>query len=156
MWSQSMLFGVCVWCVLAGTLAGMLGIGGGMVLVPLLLELDAAPLTAAATSSLMVFVTASAGLTQVLLHAALAPLDLTMFVIVVGFVSTLFGHCAMDVCIRRFGHGVIVAVVALTLVLATVLLGLVSLGKGPQCSCIPSIRVPGHVCNSPCIYRLVR
>ncbi len=48
----------------AGLLSGLLGIGGGTVLVPILLLLGYSPLQAVATSSLAIIVTASSGTWQ--------------------------------------------------------------------------------------------
>jgi len=59
-----------IWAVLlgigifSGVLAGFLGIGGGTVLVPMLLALEATPVQAVATSSLAILITASAGTIQ--------------------------------------------------------------------------------------------
>ena len=50
--------------VLAGLLAGILGIGGGTVLVPLITTLGYTPLQAVATSSLAILLTASSGSIQ--------------------------------------------------------------------------------------------
>jgi uncharacterized membrane protein YfcA len=47
--------------LLSGILAGFLGIGGGVLLVPLLVKLGFEPIQAAATSSLAILVTASGG-----------------------------------------------------------------------------------------------
>ena len=52
-------------CVFAGVAAGLLGIGGGMVLGPLLVELGCLPQPIAATSAYVVFITATSGLAQV-------------------------------------------------------------------------------------------
>ena len=49
----------------AGVAAGLLGIGGGMVLGPLLVELGCLPQPIAATSAYVVFITATSGLAQV-------------------------------------------------------------------------------------------
>jgi uncharacterized membrane protein YfcA len=48
----------------AGTLAGLLGIGGGTVLVPILLAFGYTPLQAVATSSLAIVITATSGTIQ--------------------------------------------------------------------------------------------
>ncbi len=48
----------------AGILAGLLGIGGGTVLVPILLAFDKTPLQAVATSSLAIVITATSGTIQ--------------------------------------------------------------------------------------------
>jgi len=48
----------------AGLISGLLGIGGGTVLVPVLLMLGYSPLQAVATSSLAIIVTASSGTVQ--------------------------------------------------------------------------------------------
>ncbi|MEM9903554.1 MAG: sulfite exporter TauE/SafE family protein [Cyanobacteria bacterium P01_D01_bin.44] len=45
----------------SGVLAGFLGIGGGVLLVPLLVQLGFAPIQAAATSSLAILITATTG-----------------------------------------------------------------------------------------------
>ena len=55
----------------AGVLAGLLGIGGGLVKGPLLLELGMRPQAAAATSGFMVLFTASSTTLQFLLAGAL-------------------------------------------------------------------------------------
>ncbi len=60
-----MLWIQLIFCGLgAGLLSGLLGIGGGTVLVPILLLLGYSPLQAVATSSLAIVVTASSGTFQ--------------------------------------------------------------------------------------------
>eukprot|EP00939_MAST-03C_sp_MAST-3C-sp1_P000644 g644.t1 len=54
---NSVIYPLC--CFFAGCAAGLLGIGGGLVLGPLLLEMDVRAEVSAATSSLMVLFTAS-------------------------------------------------------------------------------------------------
>ena len=52
-------------CMFAGVAAGLLGIGGGMVKGPLLLEMGVLPQVASATSATMILFTASATTIQV-------------------------------------------------------------------------------------------
>lgn len=54
--------------LVAGILAGFLGIGGGTVLVPLLVALGYTPIQAVATSSLSIVITAISGSFQKLAH----------------------------------------------------------------------------------------
>ncbi|NET34681.1 MAG: sulfite exporter TauE/SafE family protein [Cyanothece sp. SIO1E1] len=50
--------------LVSGTLAGLLGIGGGVLLVPLLVSLGHVPVQAAATSSLAILITSTVGSLQ--------------------------------------------------------------------------------------------
>lgn len=52
-------------------MAGLLGLGGGTVLGPLLLELGMLPLPVAASSAVMVFATATSTTTQFLINGTL-------------------------------------------------------------------------------------
>ncbi len=56
--------GLAIGGLVAGVLAGFLGIGGGTVLVPLLVALGLAPVQAVATSSLAIVITAGSGSLQ--------------------------------------------------------------------------------------------
>lgn len=56
--------GLVIGGLVAGVLAGFLGIGGGTVLVPLLVALGLAPVQAVATSSLAIVITAGSGSLQ--------------------------------------------------------------------------------------------
>lgn len=53
-WTRRRLIVYPVLCVAGGLLAAMLGIGGGMLLLPLMLELNMIPVAAIATSSLLI------------------------------------------------------------------------------------------------------
>ena len=57
-----------IFSIIAGTMAGMLGIGGGMVINPLLLELGLKPTVVASTSGFTILFTSSLSLAQTVLH----------------------------------------------------------------------------------------
>lgn len=48
-------------CFVGGIISGMLGVGGGIVMAPLMLELGLDPKTTASTSNFMLIFTSSAG-----------------------------------------------------------------------------------------------
>jgi uncharacterized membrane protein YfcA len=48
-------------CFLGGVISGMLGVGGGIVMAPLMLELGLEPRVAASTSNFLLIFTSSAG-----------------------------------------------------------------------------------------------
>ena len=52
---------VIVICFIGGIISGMLGVGGGIVMAPLMLELGLDPKTTASTSNFMLIFTSSAG-----------------------------------------------------------------------------------------------
>lgn len=62
---------VQILCVFAGVLAGMLGVGGGMVMQPLMLELGLPPDVCAATAAFMMLFTASSTTLQFTLNGML-------------------------------------------------------------------------------------
>jgi uncharacterized membrane protein YfcA len=52
---------ILVLCFIGGIISGMLGVGGGVVMTPLMLELDILPKVASSTSNFLLVFTASAG-----------------------------------------------------------------------------------------------
>lgn len=93
--------------LLSGVLAGFLGIGGGVLLVPLLVQLGFEPIQAAATSSLAIVVTASTGSLQNWRMGYLSPtrvVGLAIPAICTAFVGAWLGHLLPDyVLLAAFG-----------------------------------------------------
>ena len=58
-WDDGSIVRLPVGCVIAGVMAGMLGVGGGMVMQPLMLEIGLLPDVASATAAFMMLFTAS-------------------------------------------------------------------------------------------------
>lgn len=79
---------------LAGAMAGMFGIGGGMVVVPLLLTLGVHPAVATATSSCMIVMTSFASLTSFAIFG-LMMWDYAIVCVFIGFFASLFGQRIM-------------------------------------------------------------
>ena len=88
-------------CVFAGVAAGLLGIGGGMVLGPFLVELGCLPQPIAATSAYVVFITATAGLAQVTI-LGLLPGDYALLFSAFGVFATFLGQTAVDYVVKKY------------------------------------------------------
>jgi len=80
---------------LAGCMAGMFGIGGGMIVVPLLLTLGVHPAVATATSSCMIVMTSFASLTSFAIFG-LVMWDYAIVCLTIGFFASLFGQRVMQ------------------------------------------------------------
>ena len=109
---------------IAGLLGGLLGIGGGMIVSPLLLELGVLPRVAAATSALAVMVTSSSATLQFALLGMLK-VDYMLFFMGVGIIGTFIGQTAVNHCVKKYGRAsVVVFAVAAVIGLAVILMGL--------------------------------
>eukprot|EP00817_Percolomonadidae_sp_ATCC50343_P001810 CAMPEP_0117430034 /NCGR_PEP_ID=MMETSP0758-20121206/9553_1 /TAXON_ID=63605 /ORGANISM="Percolomonas cosmopolitus, Strain AE-1 (ATCC 50343)" /LENGTH=261 /DNA_ID=CAMNT_0005217609 /DNA_START=774 /DNA_END=1556 /DNA_ORIENTATION=- len=78
----------------AGLVAGLLGIGGGMIVGPLLLELGVLPEVSMATSAFMIFFTSSATMVQYLLLGTV-PLYYSLWFVVFGMASAVLGRIVL-------------------------------------------------------------
>merc|ERR1712154_270437 len=108
---------------LSGLLGGLLGIGGGMIVSPLLLELGVLPRVASATSALAVLMTSSSSTFQRVLLDMIR-YDYMAFFIGIGIVGTFIGQTAVNVAIKKFGrNSIVVAAVAAVIAVAIVLMG---------------------------------
>lgn len=87
--------------IAAGIGAGLLGIGGGMIVGPLLLALGSMPQSSAATSAWVVLITASSGLAQVLIYGIL-PFDYALLFGGVGLCSTVVGLKVVGYLIKKY------------------------------------------------------
>merc|ERR1712154_361743 len=108
---------------LSGLLGGLLGIGGGMILSPLLLELGVLPRVASATSALAVLMTSSSSTFQRVLLGMIR-YDYMACFIGIGIVGTFVGQTVVNVAIKKFGrNSIVVAAVAAVIAVAIVLMG---------------------------------
>ncbi|ETO32373.1 hypothetical protein RFI_04744 [Reticulomyxa filosa] len=107
----------------AGILGGLLGIGGGMVVSPLLLELGVIPRVTSATSAIAVAVTSSSGTLQKYLLGTLR-WDYMLYFMLVGVVGTFVGQTLLNYALKRYGRqSLVVFSVQAMLILAIVMMG---------------------------------
>ena len=78
----------------AGTFAGMFGIGGGIVVVPMLLQMGVHPAVAVATSSCMTLFTSFAATTSFIIFGLLL-WDYALVCVLLGFFAHMFGLMVM-------------------------------------------------------------
>ncbi|ETW01851.1 hypothetical protein H310_06421 [Aphanomyces invadans] len=88
-------------CTVAGVAAGMLGIGGGMVKGPLLLEIGMHPQVASATSTAMILFTSSATTIQFIVLGML-PYDYAAWYGAVGFLGGIVGQLGLSYLVRKY------------------------------------------------------
>lgn len=118
-WTARSAAQVAVASFVAGIMGGLLGIGGGMLLSPLLLELGVLPAVAAATSALAKLTSSVSGSAEYFILGAL-PLDRAVWYAGVCAVATLLGQLAVNALVRRLrSSAAIVFAVAAVLVTAT-------------------------------------
>lgn len=89
--------------VIAGLVAGMFGIGGGIVKGPLMLELGVHPKVASATSACMILFTSCTSTLCYFIFGFLK-YDYALFCMVLGFISTFIGQTAMTEVMKRTGQ----------------------------------------------------
>merc|ERR1712154_117499 len=108
----------------AGLLGGLLGIGGGMIVSPLLMELGVLPTVAAATSAMAVMITSSAATLQYILLGYLST-DYMLYFMAIGVLGTFLGQTVVGHCIAKYNRkSLIVFSVAAIMGGAVVLMGI--------------------------------
>ena len=89
-------------CTLAGIVAGLFGIGGGLVKAPLMLALGVHPAVAAATSATMILFTTLTATTCFVVFGMLV-WDYGVVCFLIGFAATWIGQSIMNALLRRTG-----------------------------------------------------
>merc|ERR1712154_39133 len=108
----------------AGILGGLLGIGGGMIVSPLLMELGVLPSVAAATSAMAVLITSSSATLQFVLLGYLE-LDYSFYFMLIGALGTFLGQTVVTFCIKQYCRkSLIVFSVSAIMGSATILMGI--------------------------------
>ncbi|KDP20819.1 hypothetical protein JCGZ_21290 [Jatropha curcas] len=111
-----------IMALLAGVLGGGFGIGGGMLISPLLLHVGIPPEVTAATCSFMVFFSSTMSSFQYLL-SGMEHTDTALIFAVICFVASLLGLLVVQRTIQEYGRAsIIVFSVGIVMALSTVLI----------------------------------
>ena len=94
-WDESNTTMYPIFSISAGLVAGMFGIGGGIIVGPLMLAIGVHPQVASATSACMVLFTSATSTLSFIIFGYLRS-DYAAFCLVLGFFSTLLGQTAMS------------------------------------------------------------
>ena len=108
----------------AGVMAGLFGVGGGIVLGPLMLALGLHPAVASANTACMILYTSATACVNFSVLGYLAH-DYAAVCIVLGFAATVFGQSIMSLLLRKYKRNSYIAfsigiVVALSAVLMSI------------------------------------
>lgn len=85
----------------AGFLGGLLGLGGGVVMSPVLLEIGMHPEAVQATTAMFVLVSSSLASVQYALHGRYTDPGMVAFYCIVALVGTVMGQFFCDLYVRR-------------------------------------------------------
>ncbi|XP_045814895.1 sulfite exporter TauE/SafE family protein 2-like [Trifolium pratense] len=108
--------------LLAGMLGGVFGIGGGMLISPLLLQIGIAPEVTAATCSFMVFFSSTMSALQYLL-LGMEHVETALILGIMCFFASLLGLSVVQKVIRKYGRpSIIVFSVSIVMSLSIVLM----------------------------------
>lgn len=111
-WSASSAVGLPCMGAVIGAVAGLLGLGGGELMAPLLLVVGMLPQVASATSALMVLFTSSSNVVHYVIKGVLSPdPGYVSAALIIGFSSALCGRLLALRLVRKLSHPSIIAFV---------------------------------------------
>jgi len=103
MWNDATLKQFPLVAILAGVAAGLLGIGGGMVIGPLFIQLDMQPKVGSSSCAFMILWTAMSGVVQYSFAGKLG-WQFILYGVVVGLVSGQLGQHFVDHMLKKSGR----------------------------------------------------
>lgn len=99
-WTWSKFRFYCFITFLAGVVAGLIGIGGGMVLGPMMLQLGILPQVSSATTATMIVLTSSVA-ALMYVTAGTVPVTYAVFFFTVAFIGAFVGKTYIDHLVKR-------------------------------------------------------
>ncbi|KOM30824.1 hypothetical protein LR48_Vigan01g037900 [Vigna angularis] len=122
-WPVCQLILFCSCGILAGTIAGLLGLGGGFILAPLFLGIGIPPQVASATSILVMAFSASMAVVEYYLLKRF-PVHYALYLVGVATAASLVGQYLVRKVVAILGRAsVIIFILTFTLCVSAVLLG---------------------------------
>lgn len=104
----------------AGIVAGLIGIGGGMVLGPLMIVMGVNPLVSTATTATMILLTSSS-VAVMFVMSGLVPWQYAVYFFCVCLLGAYIGKTRIDAYIKKTGMGsILVGILATIIALATI------------------------------------
>jgi hypothetical protein len=121
-WGRSNVIAIILVSFTAGVAAGLLGIGGGLVVGPLMLAYGIRPQVLAATSSFMILFTSSLAVVQYGV-AGMINLEYGIYFFIVSFIGSAAGVLIVKKLVDKYGRAsFIVLCLALVILLSAVIL----------------------------------
>lgn len=100
-WTERRTYITMVVATCAGCLSSLLGVGGGMLINPLLLEMGVAPDCTAATSSLMILFTSISAVAQYGIIGRIQ-WDYAAFLFILGLLGSIVGQHVLGVLVKKY------------------------------------------------------
>ncbi|CAB9529197.1 Sulfite exporter TauE/SafE family protein [Seminavis robusta] len=127
-WDEENTIRYPLYAIVAGLVAGMFGVGGGIIKGPLMLALGVHPAVASATSACMILFTSSTSTISYMIFGLLLK-DYAAGCLITGFLATLLGQTLMSMLMRKYNRdsyiaytiGIVVGLSAIAMTLESVL-----------------------------------
>ncbi|CAD7956187.1 unnamed protein product [Amoebophrya sp. A25] len=117
------------WTFIAGIIAGLIGIGGGMVLGPLMLQMGLLPQVSTATTATLIVLT-SASAAFMFITSGLVPLSYAATFFVVSFLGAYLGKAKIDRYVKeRNATSILIFILAFIIASATIMISVAGVSR---------------------------
>lgn len=121
-WNSKLFIKLPIYAFVSGCLAGMLGIGGGLILAPLLLELGLHPVISSATSNFLVLFTSSSTSFQ-FIYLGMMKLDYSIACTIVSMTGSFLGTIIIQKIIGKSGkYSPLIFTLGITLLVSSIMI----------------------------------